>query len=132
MVIESRYPGKRLLSLFLPLFILLVFILFPFYWTFITSVKPESELYGAVTYWPHSVTFVAYQKLFTTTVNFFVAMKNSLIAVYDSRVARGIDIGRIRVFALSVYRQKIADEHVFVQQYVSDRPFAYSSVFDHA
>ena len=54
MVIESRYPGKRLLSLFLPLFILLVFILFPFYWTFITSVKPESELYGAVTYWPHT------------------------------------------------------------------------------
>ena len=79
MVIESRYPGKRLISLFLPLFILLVFILFPFYWTFITSVKPESELYGAVTYWPHSITFVAYQKLFTTTVNFFAAMKNSLI-----------------------------------------------------
>ncbi|MDR9858622.1 carbohydrate ABC transporter permease [Treponema socranskii] len=102
MVIESRYPGKRLLSLFLPLFILLVFILFPFYWTFITSVKPESELYGAVTYRPHSITFVAYQKLFTTTVNFFAAMKNSLIVALCTTVV-SLAVSTLTAYAFSRY-----------------------------
>ena len=70
---------RRIIS-YLPLVILLVFILFPFYWTFITSVKPEDELYGAaVTYWPRVITFESYKKLFTTTVNFLAAMKNSFI-----------------------------------------------------
>ena len=58
----------------------MLFILFPFYWTFATSVKPQDELYGAVvTYWPKHITFEAYSKLFTTTVNFLDAMKNSFI-----------------------------------------------------
>jgi len=70
---------RRIIS-YLPLVLLLVFILFPFYWTFITSVKPEDELYGAaVTYWPRVITFESYKKLFTTTVNFLAAMKNSFI-----------------------------------------------------
>lgn len=61
---------KRFFIVFLPLILLMVFILFPFYWTFVTSVKPQDELYGAVvTYWPSAVTFEAYSKLFTTTVN---------------------------------------------------------------
>jgi len=71
--------ARRIIS-YLPLVLLLVFILFPFYWTFITSVKPEDELYGAaVTYWPRVITFESYKKLFTTTVNFLAAMKNSFI-----------------------------------------------------
>ena len=71
---------KRFFIVFLPLILLMVFILFPFYWTFVTSVKPQDELYGAVvTYWPSHVTFEAYSKLFTTTVNFLAAMKNSFI-----------------------------------------------------
>ena len=40
---------KRFLTLYLPLIVILLFILFPFYWTFITSIKPDTELYGAVT-----------------------------------------------------------------------------------
>lgn len=71
---------KRILLVYLPLVLLMVFILFPFYWTFVTSVKPEDELYGAVvTYWPKHITFEAYTKLFTTTVDFLTAMKNSFI-----------------------------------------------------
>lgn len=31
---------KRFFIVFLPLILLMVFILFPFYWTFVTSVKP--------------------------------------------------------------------------------------------
>ena len=39
---------KRFFLVILPLAIIMLFILFPFYWTFITSVKSEEELYGAV------------------------------------------------------------------------------------
>lgn len=71
---------RRIFSLFIPLLILLVFIMFPFYWTLITSLKPQSELTGmTVTYWPRTITFEAYRRLFTTTVNFLLAMKNSFI-----------------------------------------------------
>jgi len=76
---KHQLLARRIIS-YLPLVLLLVFILFPFYWTFITSVKPEDELYGAaVTYWPRVITFESYKKLFTTTVNFLAAMKNSFI-----------------------------------------------------
>lgn len=77
----KRQSGlKRFAAVFIPLLLMMVFILFPFYWTFVTSVKPQDELYGAVvTYWPGRITFEAYSKLFTTTVNFFAAMKNSFI-----------------------------------------------------
>ena len=85
-MIESKFPAKRFFTLFLPLAALLVFILFPFYWTLITSLKPEAELYGAVTYWPKTVIFDAYVKLFTTTVNFLAAMKNSLIVASFTRM----------------------------------------------
>ena len=59
---------------------MLLFLLFPFYWTFLTSIKPENELYGKlVTYWTAHPTFEAYKKLFTSTVDFLSAMKNSLL-----------------------------------------------------
>ena len=49
------------LTITLMLILALIFIasmLFPFYWMFITSVKPEEELYGlAVTYWPKDFTW---------------------------------------------------------------------------
>lgn len=95
--------GKKLLTLYLPLLVLMVFILFPFYWTFVTSVKPESELYGSVvTYWPHAITFEAYNKLFTTTVNFFAAMKNSLIvAVFTTIVS--LTVSTMAAYAFSRY-----------------------------
>lgn len=78
-----EYRSKSVLTniflLILPLAIILLFLLFPFYWTFLTSIKPESELYGAtVTYWPQSPTFEAYVKLFGK-VNFLQPMTNSFI-----------------------------------------------------
>ena len=54
---HKRTPMQNFLLLYLPLFVILLFLLFPFYWTFVTSIKPEAELYGSVvTYWPHNHT----------------------------------------------------------------------------
>jgi len=73
----KKKTGKVVTGILLALF--MVLLIFPFYWILITSIKPESELYGAVvTYWPHHITFTAYRNLFES-FNFIKYMKNSLI-----------------------------------------------------
>lgn len=94
---------KRLFTLYLPLIVILLFILFPFYWTFITSVKPDTELYGAVSYWPSVVMWDNYKELFTTTVNFFNAMKNSFIAAGLTTIL-SLTASTLAAYAFSRYR----------------------------
>ncbi|MDD2417986.1 MAG: carbohydrate ABC transporter permease [Oscillospiraceae bacterium] len=77
---ENRF--YRLLNLHIPLILLLLFLLFPFYWTLVTSIKPARELYGSVvTYWPRQITFEAYKKLFFD-YNFLKPMGNSLLVAF--------------------------------------------------
>ena len=78
---------RRLFTLYIPLLLILLFILFPFYWTFITSIKPEAELYGAVTYWPKAIVWDSYKNLFTTTVNFVVAAATTIVSLTTSTLA---------------------------------------------
>ena len=95
---------KRILLVYLPLLLLMVFIHFPFYWTFVTSVKPEDELYGAVvTYWPKHITFEAYTKLFTTTVDFLTAMKNSFIVASLTTIV-ALTASTLAAYAFSRYQ----------------------------
>lgn len=76
---HKKPVAQRIFGLYLPLTAILLFLLFPFYWTFVTSIKPENELYGAVvTYWPQTPTFEAYRKLFVD-FNFLKPMGNSLL-----------------------------------------------------
>ena len=72
---------SRIFSLYLPLVLFLVFILFPFYWMFVTSIKPEAELYGATTYWPHNFTWDSYVNLFGR-FDFLKPMGNSLFVAF--------------------------------------------------
>lgn len=97
--------GKRFLMTYLPLIALLIFILFPFYWTFVTSIKPEAELYGSVTYWPSAVIWENYKKLFTTTVDFLKAMKNSFIVASITTVV-SLTASTLAAYAFSRYRFK--------------------------
>ena len=69
---------KRFFTLWLPVVLILLFLLFPFYWTLVTSLKPEQELYGPVTYWPQQLTFASYEKLFSE-FDFLKPMGNSLL-----------------------------------------------------
>lgn len=88
------------------LLLLLTFILFPFYWTFLTSVKPENELFGeTVTYWTTHLSFAAYVKLFTTTVNFLQAMKNSFIVASLTTILTLL-VATMAAYAFSRYRFK--------------------------
>lgn len=99
----NRYSFKSFVS-GMGLLLLLVFLLFPFYWTFVTSIKPQQELYGAlVTYWPHRPTLIAYKKLFTTSVNFLAAMKNSLIVAAGTTIV-SLLCSTLAAYAFSRYR----------------------------
>lgn len=101
---KQRITINKLLCLYLPLFVLLLFILFPFYWTFITSVKPETELFGmTVTYWPKTFTWDSYKRLFTTTVNFFDAIKNSFIVASITTIL-SLTVSTLAAYAFSRYR----------------------------
>ena len=96
---------KKIFSLYLPLAVILLFILFPFYWTFITSIKPEEELYGAVTFWTKNIRWSSYQKLFTTSVNFISAMKNSFVVAFIT-MAVSLMASTSAAYAFSRYRFK--------------------------
>lgn len=101
---KNQTGVKRIFLVYLPLVLLMIFILFPFYWTFVTSVKPENELYGAVvTYWPKHITFEAYTKLFTTTVDFLTAMKNSFIVASLTTVV-ALTASTLAAYAFSRYQ----------------------------
>ena len=47
LMVGGRGLGTRTLRLYLPLSLLLILMLFPFYWMLITSIKPNRELYNA-------------------------------------------------------------------------------------
>jgi multiple sugar transport system permease protein len=97
--------ASRFLFLYLPLALLLIFLLFPFYWTLITSIKPENELYGnVVTYWPRNTTFSAYKSLFVD-YNFVKPMINSFIVAITTTVVTLL-VATLASYAFSRYRFK--------------------------
>lgn len=92
----------RFLTIYLPLALLLFFLLFPFYWTFVTSIKPDSELYGSVvTYWPESPTFASYSKLFFQ-YDFLKPMGNSFLVAASTAVV-SLFVSTLAAYAFSRY-----------------------------
>lgn len=104
-MISKNKKLKRIVVLYLPLAILLIFLLFPFYWTFVTSIKPEKELYGSVvTYWPLNVTWESYRKLFVD-FNFLQPMYNSFIVAIITTIITLV-VSVLAAYAFSRYRFK--------------------------
>ncbi|MFZ3109144.1 MAG: carbohydrate ABC transporter permease [Rectinemataceae bacterium] len=84
---------------------MLAFLLFPFYWTFVTSVKPEKELYSeVVTYWPKDFSLDSYRRLFSD-YNFLKPMANSLL-VAALTTAISLTVSLLAAYAFSRYRFK--------------------------
>ncbi len=99
---RKKKLAPRIFSLYIPITAILLFLLFPFYWTFVTSVKPEQELYGAVvTYWPKSLTFESYRKLFVD-FNFLKPMGNSLLVAVITTVVT-LFVSMLAAYAFSRY-----------------------------
>jgi multiple sugar transport system permease protein len=65
---DSR--AKRLITVYLPLSLFVITLLFPFYWMAITAVKPDYEMYDYAKYspfWVHSPTLANIDKLLFQT-----------------------------------------------------------------
>ena len=99
----AKQAAGRVFLLWLPLIILLLFLLFPFYWTFVTSLKSPSELNSLkVIYWPQQPSFDAYRHLFEIN-NFLHPMKNSLVvAVITTAVS--LTVSTLAAYAFSRFR----------------------------
>jgi len=102
---KGKFKLLRTVLFYLLLAAMLLFLLFPFYWTFVTSVKPESELYGeTVTYWPRTFTFDSYRKLFTE-FNFLKPMANSLLVASITTVI-SLTVSLLAAYSFSRFRFK--------------------------
>lgn len=97
---------KSALLVGIPLALILVFLLFPFYWTFVTSIKPNQELYSTtVVYWPQNPTFDSYVKLFASPKTFLYPMGNSLlVAVCTTAVS--LVVSTLAAYSFSRFRFK--------------------------
>ena len=65
---DSR--ARRLITIYLPLSLFIIVLLFPFYWMAITAVKPDYEMYDYKKFnpfWVHSPTFESIRKLLFET-----------------------------------------------------------------
>ena len=76
--------GSKIVKFYVPLAFYLIFLLFPFYWMFITTFKSDQELYNLKLnpFWIHSPTLSHVVELFTQTIflrwmanTFFVAIQ---------------------------------------------------------
>jgi multiple sugar transport system permease protein len=86
-MVGSERLSNRLLNIYLPLVFYLVFLLFPFYWMTIVSVKPTNDLFEMKynPFWVQKFTLENYVYLFQNTA-FPEWVKNTLIVSVVSTV----------------------------------------------
>ncbi|MGH7307362.1 MAG: carbohydrate ABC transporter permease [Candidatus Rokuibacteriota bacterium] len=103
---RTRRPGRlqRVLLLWTPLVVLMVFTLFPFWWMLVTSVKPDAELYDVrePPLWAKTVTFEHYRELFVR-LPFATWVRNSLV-VSAAATLISLAIGTLAGYSLARLR----------------------------
>ena len=94
-------------KLWLPLLAWLTFVLAPYAWMFLTSIKPPEELYTKVVrYWPSHPTLEGYRLLMGTTP-FLIYMRNSgIVAVSTCAVALAAAVSAAYCFSRFRFRGK--------------------------
>lgn len=101
-MVGSRRKRNRWLGLYLPLIFFMVFLLFPFYWMLIVSLKPNTELLDTSVnpFLLFSVTLDHYAYLFTDTqfvrytINTFVVTVGSTLLALSASIFAGYALGR--------------------------------------
>jgi multiple sugar transport system permease protein len=92
---NSKYWAKKILFIYFPASLILGFILIPYLWTLLTSVKPTEEMFTKeVIYLPSVITLKNYQKLIFETSfpssifnSFKVALTTSLVSIFSAMLA---------------------------------------------
>src|SRR5580765_2890844 len=88
-MVGGRSLGLRAIKLYLPLSVLVILMLFPFYWMLITSIKPNRELYNQkiMPLIVHQPTLKHYVDLITETSFLTWTYNTMLVAVVAIGVA---------------------------------------------
>ena len=111
---------KTFFGLVLPVAAFLVFLLFPFYWMFVTSVKTNAEIYAnPLIYWPREFTWATYEKLFGY-FDFLKYMKNSLIVAILTMILSLI-VSTLAAYAFS--RFNVPGRKVLMAVFLSNNMF---------
>jgi multiple sugar transport system permease protein len=84
----------RLLTIYLPVLIVLIVILFPFYWMLATSFKANSELTNLKLnpFYPHNPTFAHYQRLLGQTAYLRWFWNTTYVAICSTAISMVISI----------------------------------------
>jgi multiple sugar transport system permease protein len=92
---------KRLIVFYIPLFLFLVALLFPFYWMLLTSVKPDFELYNARRFplWVENPTLQHWTYLFSNTI--FLRWAWNTLWIATASTAISLFAGVLAGYALS-------------------------------
>lgn len=94
---------RRLLGLHLPVLIIVLFALGPYIWMFISSITPETDLYGEVfRYFPENPSFENYPKIFQK-VSFARNLRDSLIVAATTMLV-GLAISLSASYSFSRFR----------------------------
>jgi ABC-type sugar transport system, permease component len=96
---------KKITTFYVPIIAIMVFVLFPYVWTLITSIKPSDELFmNKFSFLPHKPTLENYQKLLSE-VRFILSMGNSIIvAVFTSLIT--LPVALMAAYACSRFNFK--------------------------
>jgi multiple sugar transport system permease protein len=79
---SGQHPVKRLFLIYIPILIIVVFALFPYVWTFISSVTPETDLYRKeFRFFPERPTLDNYIRLFTR-IDFSRNIRDSFLVAF--------------------------------------------------
>ena len=98
---QQYYLSRTLF--YIVLAIIFVYIVFPFYWAFRSSITPDGELFVTpVHYFPQNPTLVHYQQVLSEN-QFLVALRNSAI-VAGSTTLLSLLIGTVGAYALGRFR----------------------------
>jgi multiple sugar transport system permease protein len=84
-MVGSATLSRRMLGTYLPLAAFLLFLLFPFYWMVLVSLKPTTDLFDLSTnpFWARRFTLENYTYLFEKTA-FLYWLRNTLVVAFAS------------------------------------------------
>lgn len=100
-----RFNPKKQAGIWLLVILFLVFLIFPLYWMFVTSVKTEAEIYASpLIYWPTELISDTYERLFGY-FDFLHYMRNSLIVAAAAMVI-SLTVSLLAAYAFARYQFK--------------------------
>ncbi len=100
-----KFSAKKQLGIWLLVIVFLVFLIFPLYWMFVTSVKTDAEIYASpLVYWPSHMIRDTYDRLFGY-FDFLHYMKNSLIVAVAAMLI-SLTVSLLAAYAFARYQFK--------------------------